>query len=241
MRLSGNVGLQCPSHLFFPYPNQLNGLSKMDTIESAAEKLGGLRLPPELEPLEVAGEGSRSITFRANYRGDIVAMKVYRPESIERFKKKHKANIAVYEMSRNRKFRKIPELLPFTAKPISVMGHDGKSTLMFLQEFIDGVTVKELAERNSGLPDSVLEAGETIVRVAEMNELYDLGLSLDSAFARKKSGAWTPVLHDFNQPPQAGKKSGGFFSKTFGSGNKKSKRDYQTIAEWRAWSSQCSK
>lgn len=213
----------------------------MGTIESAAEKLGGLRLPPDLEPLEVAGEGSCSITFRANYRGDVLAMKVYRPESVERFKKKYKQNIAVYEMSRNRKFRKISELLPFTAKPIAVMGHDGKSTLLFLQEFVDGISVKELAERNKGLPDSVLEAGETIVRVAEMNELYDLGLSLDSAYARKNAGVWTPVLHDFNQPPQAEKQSGGFFSKAFGGNNKKSKRDYQAIAEWRAWSAQCSK
>jgi hypothetical protein len=213
----------------------------MDNIESAAIELGGLRLPAELEPLEVAGKGSQSITFRANYRGDILAMKVYRPEAIERFKKKYKTNIAVYEMSRNRKFRKIPELLPFTAKPIAVMGHDGKSTLLFLQEFIDGVTVKELAERNKGLPATVLEAGETIVRVAEMNGIYDLGLSPDSAMVRKQSGSWSPALYDFNQPPHPEKPSGGFFSKAFGGGNKKSKKDYQSIAEWRAYSEQCSK
>ena len=213
----------------------------MGNIESAAEKLGGLRLPAELEPLEVAGQGNRSITFRAIYRGDIVAMKVYRPDVIERYKKKHKVNIAVYEMSLNRVFRKIPELLPFTAKPLAVMGHDGKSTLMFLQEFIDGVFIKELAERNKGLPDSVLEAGETIVRNAEMNDLHDLGLGIDTAMVRKQSGVWFPALHDFNQVPKADTSSNSFFSRAFkGGSEKKAKADYQSLAEWRSYSDKCS-
>lgn len=205
----------------------------MGTIESAAEELGGLRLPPDLEPLEVAGQGSHSITFRADYRGDILAMKVYRPASIERFRKKHQVNIAVYEMSRNRKFRKIPELLPFTAKPIAVMGHDGKSTLMFLQEYIENFHLQELAEQNGGLPGSVLEAGETIVRVSEMNDLHDLELSVENVIVRKQSGVWSPVLFDFNQPPVAEKTSNSLFARAFKGAGKKSKLDYQALAQWR--------
>ena len=93
----------------------------MENIESAATDLGGLRLPPELDLLEVAGQGRRSITFRANYRGDIVAVKVYRQEFIDKYRKKYDVNIGVFEMSRNRAFRKIPELLPYTAKPLAVL------------------------------------------------------------------------------------------------------------------------
>jgi hypothetical protein len=213
----------------------------MGNIESAAEELGGLRLPAGLEPLEVAGKGSRSITFRAIYRGDIVAMKVYRPNVIEQYKKKHRVNIAVYEMSLNRKFRKIPELLPFTAKPLAVLGHDGKSTLMFLQEYIDGVFIKELAEKNKGLPASVLEAGETIIRSAEMNDLHNLGLGIDTAMVRKQAGVWLPVLHDFNQVPKADTSSNSFLSRAFkGGAGKKAKADYQSLAEWRSYSAKCS-
>jgi hypothetical protein len=213
----------------------------MSNIQTAAEALGGLRLPPDLEPLEVAGEGSQCIVFKAVYRGDMVAMKVYRPEAIERFRKKHKKNIAVYEMSRNRSFRKVPELLPFTAKPLTVMGHDGKCTLMFLQEFVEGITVEELARSNRGLPASVLEAGENIVRTAEMHELYMLELAVDNAMVRNQNGVWTPVLYDFNQPPVEEKTSGSIFSRAFGGGkNKLALQDYKSLADWRNCSEQFS-
>ena len=174
----------------------------MENMELAAEEVGGLRLPSELEPLEVAGKGRRSITFRVNYRGDLLAMKVYRPKFIESYRKKYNVNIAVFEMSRNRAFRKVPELLPFAAKPISVMGHDGRCSLLFLQEFIEGVPLIELAEQNKGLPDSVLEAGETIVKVAEHNGLHDLDLDYKKILIREQAGIWLPVVHDFNLMPQ---------------------------------------
>lgn len=211
----------------------------MGNIETAAEKLGGLRLPPELEPLEVVGEGSCSITFRANYRGDTVAMKVYRPEVIERFKKKHGSNIAVHEMSQNRAFRKIPELLPFTAKPLAVMGHDGKCSLMFLQEFITGVKLSELAERNKGIPESVLEAGETIVRDAELNDIHQLDLDANNVLVRKQSGRWLPVFHDFNHVPRKESASNPLLKFALKTGmRKKSHQAYKQLEQWRALSSQ---
>ena len=189
------------------------------------------------EPLEVAGEGSCSITFRANYRGDTVAMKVYRPEVIERFKKKHGNNIAVYEMSQNRVFRKIPELLPFTAKPLAVMGHDGKCSLMFLQEFINGVKLSELAERNKGIPESVLEAGETIVRDAELNELFELDLDANDILVRKQAGRWLPVLTDFNHVTKKEASSNPLRKFALKTGmRKKSHQDYKHLEQWRALS-----
>jgi hypothetical protein len=190
----------------------------MENLESAAAEVGGLRLPPNLEPIEVAGTGSHSIIFRANYRGDILAMKVYRPESIERYRKKYDVNIGVYEMSRNRAFRKIPDLLPFTAKPISVMGHDGRCSLIFLQEFVDGVLLTELVDRMGTVPESVLEAGETIVRAAELNEQYELDLHYENVMVRKHSGIWQPVLHDFNHMVKKEEASGSLLGKVFKSG-----------------------
>jgi hypothetical protein len=214
----------------------------MDSIETAAGELGGLRLPEGLEPMAVAGQGRRSITFRASYRGDTVAMKVYRPEFVEKYRKKYDVNIAVFEMSRNRAFRKVPELLPYSAKPLLVMGHDGRCSLMFLQEFIDGIQLTELAEQNRGLPDSVLEAGEIIVRNAEMNELYDLDIFYKNVLVRKKSGVWQPVLHDFNLMPQTDKPPNPILALALKTGiRKKSHRDYRCLAEWRSFSEQCSR
>ena len=51
----------------------------------------------------------------------------------------------------------------------------------------------ELAEAQGGLPDSILESGETIVRMAELNELHDLELDFDSMLVRKIRGVWQPV------------------------------------------------
>lgn len=206
----------------------------MDTLESAAQQLGGLRLPPELEPLEVAGSGRRSITFRANYRGEVLALKVYRPEAIDAYRKKHDVNIGVFEMSRNRALRKIPELLPYVAKPIAVMGHDGSCSLLFLQEFIDGVTLKELAAQNNGVPDSVLEAGEKIVLEAELNDIHDLDLAYDRILVRKTKGVWLPVLSDFNEMPKSEKPAGLFSSIALKTGmRKKSHGDRKNLQQWR--------
>ena len=131
--------------------------------------------------------------------------------------------------------------MPFTAKPLAVMGHDGRCTLMFLQEFIDGMHLTELAEKNKGLPDSVLEAGETIVRVAEMNEMYDLDIYYKNVMVRKQSGIWQPVLHDFNLMPQSEHPPNPFLTLAIKTGiRKKSHRDYRCLQEWRSYSKQCS-
>lgn len=206
----------------------------MDKLESAAQEVGGLRLPPDLEPISVAGKGSRSVVFKASFRGDTVAMKAYRPKAIETYRKKYDVNIAVFEMSRNRAFRKVPELLPYSAKPLSVIGHDGRYSLLFLQEFVDGIPLVRLVKERHGLPDSLLEAGEKIVRAAEMNELHDLDLGPEDTLARQVKGVWQPVLHDFNLMPQHLFPPNPVIKVAFRSGARKfSHRDYRNLAEWR--------
>jgi len=214
----------------------------MDTLDSAAKQLGGLRLPPELEALEVVGSGRRSIVFKANYRGETLAMKAYRPDAIAAYRKKHDVNIGVFEMSQNRALRKIPELLPYVAKPIAVMGHDGRCSLLFLQEYIEGITLKALAEQNKGLPDSVLEAGEKIILEAELNEIYDLDLAYDRILVRKNKGVWLPVLTDFNEIQKSEKTVNPFSALALKTGlRKKSHHDRKNLQQWRNYSEQCSK
>ncbi len=205
------------------------------TIEQAAQEVGGLRLPAGLEVLEVVGSGRRSITFKARQGGEVVALKVYRPQFIARYRKKYNVNIAVFEMSRNRALRKIPELVSFTARPIRVIGHDGQHSLCFMQEFIDGVPLPELAKQHKGLPVSVLRAGEQIVRLAAKAGLHDLDLYYKNVLARQVGGQWLPVLHDFNLMPQHEHPPNPFLALAYRTGlRKKSHRDLRCLEQWRA-------
>lgn len=206
-------------------------------VAAAAEELGALRLPDDIELLGVAGKGSRSIVFRARFRGETVALKVYRPEVIEQYRDRHDLNIAVFEMSRNRKFRKVPELFPFSAKPIMVLGHDGKQSLCFMQEYIDGVGLEELGRAERGLPASVLNVATAIARHADEAGLEDLDLDYRNVMARQSGGKWLPVVCDFNRVPQAqGARPGlmGLFRKPRGRPN------LECAEGWRAYSEQCS-
>ena len=185
-------------------------------VEAAVRELGGVNLPDDVTVLDVIGRGSRSIIFKAEHRGETVALKVYRPDVISSYRHKYDVNIAVFEMSQNRKFRKVPELLPFSAKPIMVLGHDGKQSVCFIQELVEGRPLTELANELGRLPASVLEAGELIARVGEQAGLTSLDLDYRNVILRQQSGRWLPVIHDFNEPVQeqpSGKSFMGLFKK----------------------------
>jgi predicted Ser/Thr protein kinase len=204
-------------------------------ITAAVEELGGVKLPENVELLEVIGQGSRSIVFKARYRGEIVALKIYRPAVIQKFRKKYDVNIAVFEMSQNRQFRKVPDLLPFSAKPIMVLGHDGKQSLCFIQEYVDAIPLTELAAEKGEVPQSVLEAGEVIARAGEQAGLDNLDLDYRNILVREQAGRWLPVLHDFNQPPaepDSGKSFMGLFKK-------ETKPGYEQVREWIRFSEKC--
>ncbi len=204
-------------------------------VAAAIEELGGVTLPDNIQLLEVVGRGTCSIVFKAQHRGEVVALKVYRPETVEKYRKKFDLNIAVFEMSQNRKFRKIPELTPFSAKPIMVLGHDGKQSVSFMQEFIEGRPLAEVGRENKGVPVSVLEAGEEIARAAEQAGLRDLDLDYRNVMVQSNNGRWLPVIHDFNQIPgdhPANKAFMGLFKKS-------SRPNYEFVREWLTFSEEC--
>ncbi len=193
---------------------------------AAAAELGDVRLPDDIQVIELAGRGSRALTFKAVYQAELVALKIYRPEVAERYRSKHDLNIAVYEMSQNRKFRRNDELFPFSAKPIMVHGHDGQVSLSFIQEFIEGRKLHRLAEEEGGVPFSVLEAGEIIARAGTEAGLPELDLDYRNVLVRRMAGKWIPVIHDFNHVQGVrGGGLGGLFSA-------KAKTNLQMVKEW---------
>ena len=196
--------------------------------------------PPDLVPGPRIGEGRRSVVYRAEYRGETVAAKVYRPEFIEKYRERYRVNIAEFERDRNRAVWGLPGLRPFAARPVGIVGLDSGHSLVFLQELIDGIPLVELGLRERGLPRSVLDAGELIVSRAERAGLHDLDLYYRNVLVRERNGEWLPVLHDFNLMPQYRFPPNPFLWLASRSGiRKKSHRDYRCIRQWHEFSEHC--
>ncbi len=202
--------------------------------------MNDLKLPEDLVPLSLAGEGRRSVTFRAKYHDEVVALKVYRKEFIQKYRQRYKLNIAQFEYGRNQAFYAVEALRPYSARPIKVLGVDDGYSLCFLQEFIDGPSLVELAEKNHGLPQSVLDAGQLICEKAEAAGLHDLDLFYKNVLMREQNGTWLPVIHDFNLVPQYQYPPNPFLALAYLTGlRRKSHRDWRCLKGWQSWSDQC--
>ncbi len=203
---------------------------------------GDLNLPQGLEPLEIAGEGRRSVTWRAAYQGEVIALKVYRQAFIDKYQQRFKINIAQFEYDRNQAFYALEALRPFAAKPLRVIGVDDGYSLCFLQELLEGPTLVELAQSNRGLPQSVLDAGKFICEKAEAAGLHDLDLFYKNVMMRKQNDEWLPVLHDFNLLPQYQFPPNPFLALAYRTGlRRKSHRDWRCLKGWQAFSDVCRK
>lgn len=186
----------------------------------------GLQLPEGIELLEKVGAGRFNRVYRVNYQGETLALKAYSPRAVDFYRKKFSKNIAVLEMAQNRQYRKVPELVPYTAKPIRVIGQDGQSSLCFLQEFIDGLTLDAVIAKVGHFPGSVMAAGESIDRVCEEKNLDGLDQFMQNVLVREVNGQWLPVLHDFKHvaQPRTGTVSGPSLLSRIGLGRKGMKR-----------------
>jgi len=197
-------------------------------------------LPENLVPVSLAGEGRRSVTFKAKYIDEVVALKVYRKEFIQKYQQRYKLNIAQFEFTRNQAFYAVEALRPYSARPIKLLGIDDGYSLCFLQEFIDGPSLVELAVQNHGLPQSVLNAGHLICEKAEAAGLHDLDLFYKNVLVRKQKDTWLPVIHDFNLVPQYQYPPNPFLALAYLVGlRRKSHRDWRCLKGWQDWSDQC--
>ena len=116
-----------------------------------------------------------------------------------------------------------------------VLGHDGKQTLCFIQEFIEGRPLVELAKELREVPHSVLEAGEVIARSGEQAGLKNLDLDYRNVLVRQSAGRWLPVIHDFNAPPTDQGSNKAFL----GLFKKGTQPVYELVREWSRFSEEC--
>lgn len=164
-------------------------------------KAEGLNLPPGIELLEKLGTGRAATVYKARFHEDIVVLKAYKPSAADWYKKKLNKNIAVYEMMQNRSFRKHKDLVNFTAKPYRVIGQDGKASLCFIQEYVDGITIEELGERYGSIPGYLLRTGEVIAQTCDERSIVGIDEFMKDCKLRQSASTWMPVMVDFKHVP----------------------------------------
>lgn len=166
----------------------------------------GLRLPAGLELLERLGRSRWATVYRATFEGETIALKAYTDGAADWYRKKVDKNVAVFEMLQNRSFRQQPDLLPYTAKPLRVIGQDGKLSLCFLQEYVDGPTIDELGEREGSIPGYLIRTGENIARSCEEKGIEGIDQFMDKVRFQREGQAWVPRMFDFKHVPTEARK-----------------------------------
>ena len=198
------------------------------------------KLPSDLEIIQELGSGRRSQVYMASYEGRDVAVKVYKPEYIDKYQSQYKVNIAEFEFERNQRAKDSQTLSQYIAKPYKLLKPEEGYALAFVQEYVDGVWMEDLMARQNGLPSEVLQTGYYIVKEAAKLGLYDLDIPPGNIRLKQDaSGKWYPKLYDFNLMPQHQCPPNPFMALGFKLGlRSKNHRDYRSLKHWQYLSEQ---
>ncbi len=162
-----------------------------------------LELPTEIEIIQELGSGRRSQVYLGKYLDQDVAVRVYRPEYIDKYQSKYKVNIGEFEFSRNKIAFETSTLTRYVAQPHRLLRPQQGYTLALIQEYVEGIWLEDLMHLSKGLPSEVLQAGYFIVEQAAKVGLYDLDIPPGNIRVRQNAeGKWQPKLYDFNLMPQ---------------------------------------
>lgn len=196
-------------------------------------KVENINLPDNIEILEYIGSGGRAHVYSAMLDASKVIVKAYHKEVIRKYRDKYKVDIAEYEYSRNQALYALPEIQEYIAKPHHVFPAYSEFTHCVVQERVYGESLECLIKRLGYLPDEILEAGHKIVKVAEMNAIHDLDISVGNVMINKIGDKWVPALYDFNIMPQYLFSPNPMVWLGYKLGiRKKSFRDYRSLRNW---------
>lgn len=202
--------------------------------ELEVELQQAINMPDDVEVLGFLGRGRRSFSYQAKYDGMDAVIKVYRKEFADKYFQKCHLDIADFEFKRNSILYNIDAIRPHIAKPFKYFSRESEFTQSFVQEYINGITLKQLISKLGYLPEEVLKAGYEIVRSAEDNGIHDLDISVGNILVVEINGAWIPKLYDFNMLPQYMNPPNIFMAAGFKLGlRKKSHRDYRSLKNWK--------
>ncbi|MCY3804132.1 MAG: hypothetical protein OXG06_07020 [Gammaproteobacteria bacterium] len=193
-----------------------------------------ITLPDEIQVGDFLGRGRRSFSFRGVYEGKDVVIKVYRKEFVEKYQRKCSVDIAEFEFERNATLYDVDEIKPYIATPYRVFSRHSGFTHSFVQEYIDGITLRQLIAQSGYLPEEVLKAGYKIVRAAEACGIHDMDIFEENVLAIQSAGIWIPKLYDFNMLPQHISPPNVFVALGIKMGlSRKSRRDYRNLRNWK--------
>ena len=207
---------------------------KISTLKTRElEMQQAISLPDDIRIGNFLGRGRRSFSYRGKLKGKDVVIKAYRKEFVEKYQQKCSIDIAEFEFERNATLYSIDEIKPYIAAPYRVFTRHSSFTHSFVQEYIEGITLKQLITRSGYLPDEVLEAGYTIVRSAEACGIHDIDIFEENVLVIRSGGIWIPKLYDFNLLPQHMNPPNLFIALGIKTGLcRKSRRDYRNLRNW---------
>ena len=192
-----------------------------------------INLPDEVQVLSFLGRGRRSFSYKGKYKNLDVVIKIYRKEFIEKYTDKCNIDIANFEYERNSVLYNIESIRRYIAAPLKVFPQDCGYTHSFVQEYVEGITLKNLISQLGHLPNEVLERGYKIVKAAESSGVHDLDISVGNILVVNENDIWIPKLYDFNLLPQHMNPPNPFMAIGFRMGlRRKSHRDYRSLKNW---------
>ena len=243
MRYNGSIGFGevCPKFYNPTYVRSKDAnsvmikLKRTNTLKAREVEIQQtITLPDEIQIREFLGRGRRSFSYRGEYEEKDVVIKIYRKEFVEKYRRKCSVDIAEFEFERNATLYNVDEIKPYIATPYRVFSRDSGFTHSFIQEYIEGITLRQLIVQSGCLPDEVLKAGYKIVRAAEACGIHDMDIFEENVLAIQRAGIWMPKLYDFNMLPQHISPPNLFVALGIKMGlSRKSRRDYRNLRNWK--------
>lgn len=207
--------------------------SSIEPVSKHKDEEVDIRLPANLEIGPVLGRGARSMGYSAKLDGRDVAVKIYRPKFVEKFRRKYGLEIAQFEFDRNAAFRAVPGLKEFSAEPLMVLDENDGYSPAFVQSIARGTPLNIKIRELGYLPPRILELGRQIIDKANAAGLHDLDMSDPNIMVYEENGEWNITIYDFNLMPQYLFAPNPFVSLFYKLGlRKKSGRDYACLDHW---------
>ena len=121
--------------------------------------IASIRLPDHIEIIELIDEGRRSCVYRASYNGMEVAIKVYRQDSVDKYIRRYRLNIAEFEYKRNAEFFSIEALRPYTVESLDVFTKKMGYSTAFVQQIAQGKRLLDVVNELGYLPEEAQRPG----------------------------------------------------------------------------------
>jgi hypothetical protein len=155
----------------------------------------------DVEILDRLGEGAFCTVYDAMWRGQNVALKIYKAGTIEHHHRAHGDEVVQFEWNRNQEFYDAPGLRPYVAEPLAYLCMPGIQAL--LQEKLNGPLYYSHCQENGNRVDKKLFGHiRNIVKCAHDAGIYDIDLHAGNLIVVDgPDGEPIPKLFDFNQIP----------------------------------------